>query len=89
MQISNSGGTYYGQLGLQRSQDSLQQASAQVADASTALQSVSDTGNVANPQADIQDGLINANFSELNAKANAKVIGAADDMIGTLIDIKV
>lgn len=89
MQIPSGGGSYYGQLGLQRSQDNLQQASAQVANASTVLQSVSDTGNVANPQADIQEGLINANVSELNAKANAKVMATADDMLGTLIDIKV
>lgn len=89
MQIPNGSSAYYGQLGLQRSQDNLQQASAQVANASTELQAVSDSGNVTNPQADIQDGLIDANVSELNAKANAKVIGAADDMLGTLIDIKV
>lgn len=89
MQIPSGGSANYGQLGLQRSQDSLQQASTQVANASTALQSVSDAGNTINPQADLQGDLINANISELNAQANAKVIGAVDEMLGTLIDVKV
>lgn len=89
MQIPSGGSLYYGQLGLQRSQDNLQQASAQVANASTELQSVSNTRKEADPQADIQEGLINANMSELNAKANTKVIAVADNMIGTLIDINV
>ncbi|SBS26334.1 hypothetical protein MAQ5080_00491 [Marinomonas aquimarina] len=90
MQISSAGSAYYGQLGLQRSQDNLQQASAEVASASTQIQSTpSDTANSSRPAADIQEGLINANVSELNAKANAKVIATSDDMLGTLIDIQV
>lgn len=40
MQISSNGGLYYGQLGLQRSQQSLDQASAKVAEAQTVLQMV-------------------------------------------------
>ncbi|MBM6549698.1 hypothetical protein [Marinomonas ostreistagni] len=89
MQITNSGALNYGQMGLQRSQNNLDQASAQVASASTQLASVNNTNGTTNAGAEIRDGLVNANISELNAKANAKVIGAADDMLGTLIDIKV
>lgn len=88
MQITNSGALNYGQLGLQRSQNNLDQASAQVASASTKQASVNDTSGTLDSGAEIRDGLVNANISELNAKANAKVIGAADDMLGTLIDIK-
>ena len=81
MQISSNGGLYYGQLGLQRSQQSLDQASTKVAEASTGR--TSDGAREA-----IQSGLIDAKTSEINAKANARVIDTSNEMLGTLIDIK-
>lgn len=81
MQISSNGGLYYGQLGLQRSQQSLGQASAKVAEAST--NRTSDDARDG-----IQSGLIDAKTSEINAKANAKVIDTSNEVLGTLIDIK-
>lgn len=85
MQISNSGAFNYGQQGLQRSVNNLDQASAQVANASAPQT----PAEVQSSGSDIRDGLVKANVSELEAKANAKVIGTADDMIGTIIDISV
>ena len=81
MQISSNGGQYYGQLGLQRSQQSLDQASEKVAEAST--NRTSDDARDG-----IQSGLIDAKTSEINAKANARVIDTANEVLGTLIDIK-
>ncbi|WP_067214656.1 hypothetical protein [Marinomonas gallaica] len=86
MQISNNASFGYGQLGLQRSQNSLEQASANIANASVA--SLKDSTGL-NSDNVIRESLVDVKTSELNAKANAKVIGAADDMLGTLIDLKV
>jgi len=89
----------YGQVGLQRSQDKLEQASEKVAQASTHLvsqtpdQATDKTTRQEQPPSErlygspIQDGLIEANSSKLEAQANAKVIGASDSNLGTLIDI--
>lgn len=89
MQISNSSSLYYGQLGLQRSQTNLDQASAEVASATAASQNASSPASSGVYGDDIQDGLIHAKQSELQAQANTKVIAAADGMLGTLIDITV
>ncbi|BDX03595.1 MAG: hypothetical protein ACPGRG_09845 [Marinomonas sp.] len=88
MQINNSS-FLYGQQGFQRSQDRLDQASQKVADASKQTlgsDQTKDSGLYGSP---IQDGLIEAKSSELDAKANAKVIEASDKTIGRLIDISV
>lgn len=89
MQINNSS-FIYGQQGLQRSQDKLDQASQKVADASTQTLSqptaTKDAGLYGSP---IQDGLIEAKSSELEAQANTKVIDSSDKTIGRLIDITV
>lgn len=89
MQINNS--TFpYGQQGFQRSQDKLDQASQKVADASTQTlsqpASSKNTGLYGSP---IQDGLLEAKSSVLEAQANAKVMDASDKTIGRLIDITV
>ncbi|RBP82593.1 hypothetical protein EBI01_07850 [Marinomonas rhizomae] len=89
MQINNSS-LIYGQQGLQGSQKKLDQASQKVADASTQTlsqpTSIKNTGHYGSP---IQDGLIEANSSELEAQANARVIDSSDKTIGRLIDITV
>lgn len=89
MQVSSAGGLYYGQLGLQRSQNSLDQASSKVAAASSQSLDVDSTVNVSKVDTDIREGLVSAHTSELAAQANAKVIGAADNALGTLIDLNV
>lgn len=74
----------YGQVGLQRSQDTMQQAAKDIAHASTRS-----NGDVSNsPAASLQDSLINLKSSELEAQANVKVIAAEDRTLGSLIDIK-
>lgn len=91
MQI-NSSSFLYGQQGLQRSQNKLDQASQKVASAST--QTLNQTPPTTDAPAsnarygsDIQNGLIEAKSSELEAKANAKVIDTSNQTIGRLIDI--
>lgn len=88
MQINNSS-FLYGQQGFQRSQDRLDQASQKVADASKQTLSSDQTKDSGLYGSPIQDGLIEAKSSELDAKANAKVIEASDKAIGRLIDISV
>lgn len=88
MQVTNSSALQYDQLGMQRSQQNLDRASAQVAQASTETQSVAASRPSADSGDKIREGLVDANVSELQAKANANVIGTADDMLGTIIDIK-
>ena len=90
----------YGQIGLQRSQDKLNTASQTVASASTSnindisKKTAEETAKqAANPQDKLygsptQDGLLEAKSSLLEAQANIKVIDAADDNLGSLIDIK-
>ncbi|REG82208.1 hypothetical protein [Marinomonas pollencensis] len=85
MQITNSPFNY-AHTGLTNSQTGLNEASQKVADAATQTTS-SDPSNRSGSQ--IQDGLIQAKESELNAKANARVINSADQAIGSLIDIRV
>lgn len=82
MQI-NSSSFLYGQQGLQRSQDKLDQASQKVASASTQTSEQTNAryGSV------LQDGLLEAKSSELETMANARVIESSDKTIGRLIDI--
>lgn len=88
MQIQSSS-FLYGQQGLQNSQNKLSQASQKVANASTHTlnQPPSKTSHDYGP--DIQDGLIEANSSKLEAQSNAKVIDSSNKTIGRLIDITV
>ena len=86
MQINNTSFPY-GQQGLQRSQDRLDQASQKVASASTQTLGQNNTQTNTRYGSAIQDGLIEAKSSELEAKANANVINASDKTIGRLIDI--
>lgn len=79
----------YGQQGLQQSQDKLNQASQKVADASTQTLNQTPLRNTNLDNAPIQEGLIEAKSSELDAQANAKVIDSSDKAIGRLIDITV
>ncbi|NVK73615.1 hypothetical protein C0J08_15695 [Marinomonas sp. CT5] len=89
MQINNMSFPY-GQQGLHRSQEKLDQASQKVAQASTQTLSQPSTNKATGLHGSlIQDGLIEAKSSELEAQANAKVIDASDKTIGRLIDITV
>ncbi|QRV23285.1 hypothetical protein [Marinomonas foliarum] len=85
----NSSSFIYGQQGLQRSQDKLDQASQKVASASLPAvdQEAPQQPDVYGSQ--IKDGLIEAKSSVLEAQANANVIEASDKTIGRLIDITV
>ncbi|ADZ90518.1 hypothetical protein [Marinomonas mediterranea] len=67
--------------GLQRSQSNLDNASSKVANAANP--------DTTNSSKNIQDGLIEATTSELEAQANVKVLEAANNTIGSLIDITV
>lgn len=88
----------YGEIGLQRSQYNLDKASDKVARASTELASQADPSadQVAHQQAPserlygspIQDGLIEAKTSELEAQANSKTIEASDNNLGTTINTR-
>ena len=86
MQINNSS-FLYGQQGLQRSQDKLDQASHKVAQASTQTISQNPSRNSGVYGSSIQEGLIDAKSGQLDAQANAKVIDSSNKTIGSLIDI--
>lgn len=78
----------YGQTGLQNSQQKLDQASRKVADATAQSLSNDQSSDKSLYGSKLQDGLIEANMSELEFQANAKTIEASDKTIGTLIDTK-
>ena len=86
MQIQNSS-FLHGQQGLQTSQNKLNQASQKVADASTHTLNQPQSNKPHNYDAQIRDGLIEANSSKLEAQSNAKVVDASNKTIGSLIDI--
>lgn len=88
MQIQNSP-FLHGQQGLQTSQNKLNQASQKVADASTQTLSQSPSNQPHVYGSQIQDGLIEANSSKLEAQSNARVIDSSNKTIGSLIDITV
>lgn len=78
--------------GLQRSSQSMARSANDIARAGTttapaAEQSVS-LGVAATPQADIIEPLVNLQQQELYFEASAKVVSAADDMLGTLLETK-
>lgn len=79
MQINGSA-FQNGVTGFQTSQNNLSQASRNVAHASTT--DASKAGSSA-----IQDGLVDATTSKLEAQANAKVLETANQTLGSIIDI--
>jgi len=79
MQINGSA-FQNGITGFQTSQNNLSQASSKVAHAST------EKANRADSSA-IQDGLVDATTSKLEAQANAKVLETANKTLGSIIDI--
>ena len=79
MQINGSA-FQQGLAGFQTSQSNLTQASTKVAQAP-----ITESNNT-NPSA-IQDGLVEASNSKLEAQANAKVLETANKTLGSIIDI--
>lgn len=55
---------------------------------SIASQSVKDASTESINQKDITSSLVDLKVAELDAKANAKVIETASDLVGTLLDVK-
>lgn len=73
--------------GIQGFQDA--QLRAQEAAQSIASQSVKDASVESIDQKDLVSSLVDLKSAEIDARANAKVIQTASDVLGTLIDIKV
>jgi flagellar hook-associated protein FlgK len=70
-----------GLIGMQKSQVSMQQSAQQIAQAGTTQRD--------NPQAnDVVEPLINLKVQSQLFDSSAKVVKAADETIGTLLDIK-
>jgi flagellar hook-associated protein FlgK len=70
-----------GLIGMQKSQVSMQQSAQQIAQAGTTQRD--------NPQAnDVAEPLINLKVQSQLFDSSAKVVKAADETIGTLLDIK-
>lgn len=70
-----------GLIGMQKSQVSMQQSAQQIAQAGTTQRN--------NPQAnDVTEPLINLKAQSQVFDSSAKVVKAADETIGTLLDIK-
>lgn len=87
------------QYGLQSANDGVSQAAANIAqrtaeDAVAPAQptvATSETNNTSSNSASnttrLTDDLIALNVNERNAQASAKVLGVADEMLGTIIDV--
>ena len=87
------------QYGLQSASDGVSQAAANIAqrtaeDAIAPAQptvATSETNNTSSNSASsttrLTDDLIALNVNERNAQASAKVLGVADEMLGTIIDV--
>jgi flagellar hook-associated protein FlgK len=70
-----------GLIGMQKSQVSMQQSAQQIAQAGTTQRD--------NPQAnDVAEPLINLKVQSQLFDSSAKVVKAADETIGTLLDVK-
>lgn len=70
-----------GLIGMQKSQVSMQQSAQQIAQAGTTQRD--------NPQAnDVAEPLINLKVQSQLFDSSAKVVKAADETVGTLLDIK-
>ncbi|MBT3135312.1 hypothetical protein KL866_09385 [Alteromonas sp. ALT199] len=87
------------QYGLQSASDGISQASANIAqrtaeDAIAPAQPITantDTNNTSSNSTStttrLTDDLIALNVNERNAQASARVLGVADEMLGTIIDV--
>ena len=78
-----------GLAGFQKASTQLDNASARIAQASIAGNSSASHESSSSSPISISTELINMKVAEMQAKASAKVIGSADDMLGTLIDTTV
>lgn len=82
--------------GLQRSSQSMARSANDIARAGTTTSTTTATtaeqgaslGVAAAPKADIVEPLVNLKQQELYFEASAKVVSAADDMLGTLLETK-
>ena len=81
MQIDNILNT-----GVQGFQDATRRAGEAAQD--IASQSVKDASSESINQNDLTSSLVDLKVAELDAKANAKVIESASDLVGTLLDVK-
>ena len=87
------------QYGLQTASDGVSQAASNIAqrtaeDAMAPAQPIEANAYTANSSSDLSsattrltDDLIALNVNERNAQASAKVLGVADEMLGTIIDV--
>ncbi|WP_394222234.1 hypothetical protein [Alteromonas gracilis] len=98
--IDNSAGSAFlaGQYGLQNASDGIAQAASNIAqrtaeESQVSVQAVqpnaatSSTNNTTSGATRLTDDLIALNVNERNAQASAKVLGVADEMLGTIIDV--
>jgi len=82
MQVNSALNT--GLQGFQEAQSRLSQAAQEIAS-----QSVKDSTEDSIDTNDLTSSLVDLKVAEIDAKANAKVIQTASDVLGTLLDIKV
>ena len=98
--IGNNVGSAFlaGQYGLQNASDGIAQAASNIAQrtaeesqasvqATQSNTATSSTNNTASGSTRLTDDLIALNVNERNAQASAKVLGVADEMLGTIIDV--
>ena len=74
-------------IGVQGFQQATQRANE--AAQNIASQSVTDASTDSINQSDLAENLVNLKEAEISAKANARVIETASDLVGTLLDIEV
>lgn len=85
MQISGSA-FYTGLNTIQTGQQRIDQASVEIAGSSLARSGQADAQSRSN--ADIADDMVEMTSGKLQAEAGARVVETADDVLGTLIDIR-
>ena len=85
------------QYGLQNASDGITQAASSIAQRTaedavapaqpTAVNTANTSSSSASTTTRLTDDLIALNINERNAQASAKVLGVADEMLGTIIDV--
>ncbi|WP_372769790.1 flagellar basal body rod C-terminal domain-containing protein [Pseudoalteromonas sp.] len=97
MDVSNNLGSAYnaGLQGLQSASDGITEASANIARAQTERENVErqeppqETREAQSPPVNVTEELVNLRVEQFNAQANTRSIQTADEVLGTLIDVRV
>lgn len=84
MNINTSNALYSGSMGIQKAFNQVDASATNIAN-----QSLSTENKPSTTQPSVEDSLVQLNVAEMQGKASANVIDRENQMLGSLIDIKV